>query len=117
MVTKKEYLYNLKQKREIIDIIEQREMLLGEDVELILDAKGVFEKEISSACSLIARGHLYEQQNPYNEFLFFDKLSYKIYGKDEGKYKEVELEDVLVNRNYIVCIGKPKRAKNNLKEE
>lgn len=81
--------------------------LLGKDVEMVLDAR-MFVKEGHAPYSLEAEGHVYEHQNPYTDFLIFDKLTYKMYESDGG-VKKIELENAMVKKLSIACIGIPKK--------
>lgn len=81
--------------------------LLGKDVEMILDTR-IFVKEGHAPYSLEAKGHVYEHQNPYTDFLIFDKLIYKMY-KSNGRVKKIELENAVVKKLSIACIGIPKK--------
>lgn len=78
--------------------------LLDKDVELVLDARVIPAGWKKPSFSLEARGHLSIYQDT-TEFLAFDKLKYHI---DKEYGKEVELENALVNKEYIIAIGLPK---------
>lgn len=84
--------------------------LLDKDVELVLDAKVIPTGSDRPSFSLEAEGHLsFNQASTYQDstgFLAFDSIKYHI---DRLHGKEMELENALVNKKYIITIGIKKK--------
>lgn len=81
--------------------------LLDKDVELLLDARVLPSGTERPSSSLEAEGHLSIHGDIYQtDFLDFDSIKYHI---DRARGKEMELENALVNKKYIIAMGVKKK--------